>query len=102
GPGIARRRVLLELVSVGPPPAAGHRRPCPPRPRAGVMACGARLGPGAPAGTGPKAARVTSRLARVWPWVLAAGVAAAAAVRAPRAAGEVRALLGHPPGLPLP
>ena len=83
------------------------------------MACGARPGTGAPAGTGPKAARrqdtavgrapaaaggaarVTSRLARLSPWVLAAGVAVAAAVRAPGAAGDVRAILGHLPGLRL-
>jgi hypothetical protein len=83
------------------------------------MACGARPGKGAPAGIHPKVARrpdtaagrapaaagdaprVNSRLARVWPWVLAAGVAVAAAVRAPGAAGDVRAMLGHLPGLRL-
>jgi uncharacterized membrane protein YbhN (UPF0104 family) len=84
------------------------------------MACGARPGTGAPAATYPKvvarrrstvagrvpaaagdAARVTSRRARVLAWVLAAGVATAAAVRAPGAAGDIRAMLAHLPGLRL-
>jgi hypothetical protein len=83
------------------------------------MACGARPGTGAPAATCPQvarrrgtaagrvpavagdAARVTSRRARVVAWVLAAGVATAAAVRAPGAAGDVRAMLAHLPGLRL-
>src|SRR5262249_57268639 len=119
GHWIARPRVHCELARVGQPPAAGPLRRCPLRPRRGVMAGGAGPGTGAPAGTGPKAAqrqdtavgrapaaaggaaRVTSRLARVSPWVLAAGVAAVAAVRAPGAAGDVRAILGHLPRLPL-
>jgi uncharacterized membrane protein YbhN (UPF0104 family) len=47
------------------------------------------------------ATRVTSRRARVVAWVLAAGVATAAAVRAPGAADDVRAMLAHLPGLRL-
>ena len=47
-------------------------------------------------------ARPTSRRGRAWAWVLAAGVLAAAAVRAPGAAGDLRALAAHLGGLPPP
>ena len=40
-----------------------------------------------------------SRRGRAWAWVLAAGVLAAAAVRAPGAAGDLRAAAGHLGGL---
>jgi hypothetical protein len=81
------------------------------------MTCGARPGTGVPAASHPEAvqpwdtpaggapvlgtgrARPGSRRGRGWAWVLAAGVLAAAAVRAPGAAGDLRAAAGHLGGL---
>ncbi len=83
------------------------------------MTGGARPGTGVPAASHPEAAqpwdrpadrapvlgsgraRPGSRRGRPWAWVLAAGVLAGAAVRAPGAAGDARAVVAHLGGLRL-
>jgi len=84
------------------------------------MTCGARPRTGVSAASGHEAvarrrdaaagrvpvltggrARPASRRGRTWAWVLAAGVMTAAAVRAPGAAGDLRAVAAHLNGLRL-